>query len=69
MMLSSFGSQLSSLRHFSTKEVFCGFSDDFPRISPDTNSYNKSIYNHLRRIYLKNQAVQEKFMKLTEDVE
>ena len=43
----------------------CGFSEDFPALETVTNSYNRALYNHLRRINEKDQAMQAAFMELT----
>ena len=44
----------------------CGFTEDFPAIAQTTTTFNKALYNHLRKSYLENEELNSKFMSLAE---
>ena len=52
-----------------TRGSECGFGGDFPELAGETSGYNKALYNHLRAIYVVDQARQDEFMKLTDQVD
>lgn len=61
----------TELRTFSTQPAVpkCGFSEDFPAITKTMSTYNKALYNHLRKVFVVDQALQVTFMELTDKVD
>ena len=53
-------------RLFSTVNK-CLFSADFPTLASETSGYNKTLYNHLRKIADKDAALNAEFMTLSQN--
>ena len=53
-------------RLFSTVNK-CLFSVDFPLLASETTSYNKTLYNHLRKIADRDAALNAEFMTLSQN--
>jgi len=52
-------------RLFSTVNK-CLFSSDFPILASETSSYNKTLYNHLRKQADRDAALNAEFMALSQ---